>query len=819
MSKGQLQDLAIGLRPGAKYGLLASWLGTRRMDGLAALGTDPKTRAIDFVFAPVVFIALLFPQYAGDVHHLDHSWMRGLGHFMSARAQAGVDYIYTLGPLGALFTPVFDPSLFWIKYTWTVVLAALLTIITAATARKLPSLDLRVLFYVFWILYASFIVFLPDTVVSLGMLQLACLLFFNERKGAIFYLGPVVFAVLSLVKFTFTTNALAALCLLSACRLIERRNSDAFVPWAIYLGTFVGAWLALGQSINHLPQYFQGSFELASGYAAAVGYESVHSTFSSSLAVLGINGLICALAAARQPRRPQIVFFATFALIALFASWKHGMVRDDEHILNFFDYALVFPFVIMSAAPRIVQMPAVRLAIALSWILSVHAHYVETKQEFRPKQVATDAFRRLRGQARDFFYPKRLRARLEESHRLAMETSQLPLVKAVVGRLTIDVVSCDQSMLLLNQLNWHPRPVFQSCMAYTPALAAANAKFYRGARAPEFVLINLTPIDRRYPGHEDAGVLLELVKSYQPVLVEKSWLLLERRRDLPIADAAETTTAAERTITFGEEVAVASNDGEYQTLALDIRPSRFGKILTTLYRAAPVHLNVTTNYGAKRSYRLIPSMAAGPFLLNPLIADNLSVLEMGLNCDGEYVTSFSVTTPTALGQKSFLSEIGLSLRSFRLPQRALPSDSSSNLTADRLFPQRPRSVMTARATTLAYDGRRCLAVDNPAVVTLDLPQSARRLEGKFGVLPGAYAKDKSHSVEFLIESVHPDGKRFGLWRCVLDPFNVPADQVMQAFGIDLPDCPPECRLEFITTDGAGGKDGSSGCYWSSIRLH
>jgi hypothetical protein len=46
---------------------------------------------------------------------------------------------------------------------------------------------------------------------------------------------------------------------------------------------------------------------------------------------------------------------------------------------------------------------------------------------------------------------------------------------------TTDIYSVGQSALLANRLEWSPRPIFQSYVAYTPALQERNARYLEGA--------------------------------------------------------------------------------------------------------------------------------------------------------------------------------------------------------------------------------------------------------------------------------------------------------------------------------------------------
>src|SRR5262249_42870881 len=127
--------------------------------------------------------------------------------------------------------------------------------------------------------------------------------------------------------------------------------------------------------------------------------------------------------------------------------------------------------------------------------------------------------------------PGQWRMRME-NHKAELEQKwALPRVRARVGDDPVDMVSREQGVVLLNRLNYRPRPVLQSYSTFTPFLQSAHADFFRGPRAPEYVLFSLGPIDGRLPTLEDGPALVELIQRYRPVLEEESYLLLQRLPD------------------------------------------------------------------------------------------------------------------------------------------------------------------------------------------------------------------------------------------------------------------------------------------------
>lgn len=114
--------------------------------------------------------------------------------------------------------------------------------------------------------------------------------------------------------------------------------------------------------------------------------------------------------------------------------------------------------------------------------------------------------------------------------------AQLPQsVLQKIGDKTVDIFPWNIQLLLLNKLNYKPRPVIQSYTAYTQYLENMNFDHYNSNQAPEFVIYDLGSIDGRYAFFDESKVNLILTKNYK--VVEKfdfdgrSLVLLKKRLD------------------------------------------------------------------------------------------------------------------------------------------------------------------------------------------------------------------------------------------------------------------------------------------------
>ncbi len=217
--------------------------------------------------------------------------------------------------------------------------------------------------------------------------------------------------------------------------------------------------------------------------------------------------------------------------------------------------------------------------------------------------------------------PTRLARLLEVEQKVLADEWALPKICSIVGDRPVDLLTYSQGVLFLNHLNYHPRPIFQSYSAYTPDSMEVNADYYRGERAPDFVLCRLEPIDNRFPAMEDCAALLEILRRYRFVAREKGLLLLERRDDKP-PRAADPPLLLQKDITFDEVIRLDEFGASAKLLSIHVTDTFRGRLTKALFRSAHLSLNVTTTDGEKHSFRLIPSMAETSFLVDPLLRNH-----------------------------------------------------------------------------------------------------------------------------------------------------------------------------------------------------
>lgn len=580
-------------------------------------GPEGPHRALLAAAFVAVFVAMLWFPEPSPWRLMDDSWSLALGQFMHTRAQAGVDYAFTYGPLGYLSVPQLFPWLFSLRYVWAIAFALAAAAILVRFVRLLPSAWVQAA----W-LWMSFAV-VPRSEARFPLLLVVAALT-HLLKGAwsvprlIATAG--LFATLGLIKFTYLAVAGALVLLLPAgAPRARRRRVLATLSCA---GALAGGalWLAAGQSLANFPRYLATSLSLARGYSGAMS--TVGPPSELTVALLVLVGL--ALGAAFRPsawRSPRARVALCVMAVGLFMCWKEGFVRPDPtHVAVFFTYAaLAAPMIaaVLSASVAGTGLPAgaALVLVSVGSLATVCAVEHTTPERF----VTAAASRENAGRSLDILLrPGRLAAEGNRVWLSEVAEWNLPRVRARVGAEPVDVFSVDQVIAIYNNFNWRPRPVFQSYSAYTADLAQLNAAFYRSPRAPRFVLTRWISIDQRFPAADDGPALLELLRRYRPVLAERDYVLLEHLPDASIP-AESSVTLVRRQLRFGETLQVPMGGDGLVTLAAKVTPTWRARLGQLLFRAPRVGLNIEREGRPSVRYELIPDVASVPFLLDPLI--------------------------------------------------------------------------------------------------------------------------------------------------------------------------------------------------------
>ena len=576
-------------------------------------------------------LSLRFPEATLTTAH-DDSWNAALVFAHGQHLRFGEDMVFTYGPLGRLGINCFVPEGAVTRLVF-VMFVSLATVSGLCLAGWRMKPGWRLLWLGFFVFISEILHWTGDDLfMELGLFAWGLLCFLEEgRRPRICLVCLATLAVVAaLVKFTLAVVAaitLGAVALHLALRGSKRLAGAVLVVPAL---GWLAAWVALGQGLGQIPAFLKGWSLLASAYNQAMFVTGANGW--AGLAVVGAAFAVAALRVAAMPRleggHPHLRRGLILAWLAavFFLAWKYGYVRaDHDHLALFLAFVPVVALglealpVAAGRSPWPGRVAAIVCAAAALLVLhSLAPNFAElaVKRTGRNLGDSLGALTRTDGYVRD----KLAALRVEE------EKAQLPAARALIGKSTVDVFGQFQIYAFFNGLNYRPRPVFQSYLAYSRPLMELNERFYLSANAPEFVLFDLEPINDRFPPLEDALALRGLLRDYELAGAEDRFLILRRARN----GSGGLKLLREGDAQWGERIDVADYGATNLWLEIAVKPTWAGRLRQVLYKPPETHLAVWTGTNGappKRFRAPVPMLNAG-FLANPLVLTNGDVANL-----------------------------------------------------------------------------------------------------------------------------------------------------------------------------------------------
>ncbi|MDR2057286.1 MAG: hypothetical protein LBP83_03200, partial [Dysgonamonadaceae bacterium] len=151
----------------------------------------------------------------------------------------------------------------------------------------------------------------------------------------------------------------------------------------------------------------------------------------------------------------------------------------------------------------------------------------------------------------------------------------------------VDVFPYDIALLYAYDLNWSPRPVFQSYSAYTPVLDQINASHFEKDNAPDNILYSYASIDKRYPLFDEPAVFRTLLKNYEVQTLD-NYLILQRRTEKITYDSIPVGSGI---CPIGTLIDIPQCPGQHIYCNIDISTHFGGKLISLFYKPAFIYID------------------------------------------------------------------------------------------------------------------------------------------------------------------------------------------------------------------------------------
>lgn len=566
-----------------------------------------------------VLISLFFPinpVFVGE--GLDQSWSAVLTWAFENNIAFGRDVIFTYGPLGVFRFPYYSysPNSYYFALFFSSLLIVCLTLTLSNLSKRVSVLSFLVLSFAFiecifigdfmfwsYFPYLYVTIFLLDKHGKKNWINLSLILFFTS------------FSIL--LKISHLPVAVISFVLLDIYCLYKEGVKSSIHSILLFI-VLILTYMLIGQNLMDFPDYLIGSIRTMSGFSESM---QLSGSYSVILRYIGLSiiytGFTCYLLW-KQRKVKDVVFFVV-SLLSLFISFKAGFVRHDAHsnqavagmcfvvALSGFYFKpefklgkigkMVFPIILILTIIQAVDVKALNSShrsiqkIFLGQILRVMENLKDLPKVFNSTRKSE------------------LDGKFVKNYR---EISKSIDLSGVDG--SVDIYPYDQVLVIANNLDFRPRPLFQSYSAYNPYLIKRNIDFLNSERSADNILLSIKTIDNRISTSMEGASWKDIKALYEFAGMRGEFALLKKRNK-----KSSYKLIKKKVMKVHFDDVVNLPDG-INFIKINIKKNLVGRIVDIVFKLPMSHIRYSLSDRVEdENKRLVPEISREGFFIDPFI--------------------------------------------------------------------------------------------------------------------------------------------------------------------------------------------------------
>jgi len=601
-----------------------------------------------------IFLNLLPGGFVRDTVDVAHffSSVHMFEYAFKHEFQFGLKIIDNVGPYGYLHYPyiysggAYESKMFW--YSLNCLVYAYYSTVLIKSIRSWLERSIFLFAIIFFPLQVETPWYAFEVIPRLAILFSAIyLLAISDKKSCWHTIPQIIFCgfFYSFLTLEKASNVYYLLLVISILFINWFNKIDwKYALWMVcsYLLGVVIFWLAAGQNLLTLVTYFKSISLFINAYQEVLGQELRDVNFLYALFYCFVAAGIILLRLGTtflisQSRQLLSIEISRLFLISVlfFLSWKQGILRGNSSYGTFlytvpilFGYLCVYPIktfgnVSFNTYLNFFSFRAFfifRSTLLAILLLVVGINFLSYEAENNHKagffQELNSRFRNLI----DYRPWQTLKTLDIKFEKLKNEYALTPFLKESIQSGRVDEFGSVPEVILLNDLNYYPRPVPIDFVASNHALNLMNGRHYQNLEsAPDFIF--LSDFGLRL---SDSLAYLSLLFNYQSIGTFKNWLIMKKRADEWKYFVFEKS--AEREIDFGEWVSLEKLQKSFLWMELDISPSLLGSVKRFFYKPDFLQLDIGLEDGTIHSLPVSIAQLNAGFLLNPVIQPKNDIL-------------------------------------------------------------------------------------------------------------------------------------------------------------------------------------------------
>lgn len=414
-----------------------------------------------------------------------------------------------------------------------------------------------------------------------------------------------------------------------------------FYSFIIFLFTTINS-----QDLRSLLDYLYNSWQVSSGYSSAMSQINYN-----ELLLMTIINLALMISLSFLFIKKDGYLYLNLFLGLLFVIWigfKHSFVRADLYHVPIIYHQILFMIILFLCKIKKKRYWKIYLNFSLYIIVVslVILTYFDTSDfkgsDFNNSDGSFFSGLKISLNQISSFSDLQEILKKRNSHTLSkMKISDH--FNQIIGNKTVDIVPWDLTLAPANNLNWKPRPIFQSYTAYTTHLDNLNYQsFVNNPR--DFIIYSFISIDSRHPFFDEPRTFSFAYCNYIPIEVTnhafRGVIILLKK--LSNNRCLETGIKSTIVSTFDRNEYLENSNNSLIRATINIRYSLWGKFYKTIFRAPPIMLKIKYQDDSEKEYRIVPENANNGVILSHLPRNDKEALSFFSNLDKQYqVKSFS----------------------------------------------------------------------------------------------------------------------------------------------------------------------------------
>jgi len=607
---------------------------------------------------------------------LDPSWVIGINIAASENMQFGPEIAFTFGPLGFLYIPTFiDQNLWFLSLLFTLfihflfIFSIVLLMVKSSSNWKDYIIVLPVLLVVLQVFH-----YLRDTELLFSIIIFLYLIATdkidrNYEKWVLLFIS-LMLAIATLIKFNMALTSVSIILSFLLISFFNKRFKRHLFTFVLYIVFIIILWTINGQYLANLPVYLVNGFQLSFGYSDAMATNGME--WQVYLGSIGIIFLIILFAYSLVIKDKNLVIFIFLNSIFLFFTFKHGFVRHDGHVYEFFStFAIFFSCIfLLGKSNTNFGLRCFSLLMSFLFIISIclGLPFILEENVFQKVPAFDSSFSLISDQTYQTQVLEDAKNKIRRDHPLENKTIHY------LKNSTVDIFPWDIALVWAYNFNWSPRPVFQSYSAYTEYLDKTNVQHFSNEEAPQAILYSFKSIDERYPLFDEPSTFASILQNYS--IVNKSsdeFLLLFYNSTKNSYILEEDLGVIE--VELGQPITIPTYDSGYVFARIELEYSTFGKLMKFIYKPAPAFIRFGfSDLTYSNEFRFIPGVSKNGVFLSQYvnnIDDLANVFSGNITRDINKII-IDVDNPLYYNNK-------LKVMFFGVPAKIFPQNKSSSM--------------------------------------------------------------------------------------------------------------------------------------------